>query len=181
MSEPKTDWGTCNISPVNLEEIEKQITEHYKETKQKIPFAGNHNNPQMRNFCKKECPFKKENCQHSCSLITYQIKHAVHKIIGERPNCPKCGKPNPKSAANRWTCTTCGKLWLKQPHLRKVLRPEHPCPECGSIYVKKNGVTCWQCCSCGKSWTREDFKRSFSLVDFPELLNPIVVREVKIF
>lgn len=40
-------------------------------------------NSKMEDFCRNECPFKKQNCQHNCSLAMYAISQKLTELTGE--------------------------------------------------------------------------------------------------
>ena len=172
-TEKAVPTGNLPLSPVSP----KVATD---EGKQKTPIFIN---PIMKQFCRNDCILKKPNCQHSCSLVVYEIKH---RIGGRKKEvvtqvCPKCNDIKIHSRGKTWFCESCGKYWTKN-YCPKKIYPSKPnfCFECGSNHIKSAGKI-WICNDCGKSWIKQEFKRSFSVFDFPELTNPTVVREVKTF
>lgn len=48
------------------------------------------------------------------------------KDFGERPNCPRCGTPNPKSCGKYfWGCRGCGRRFSKNPVIKKPVDLSH--------------------------------------------------------
>ncbi len=57
------------------------------------------------------------------SQTYFGVKHMQYrKNLGERPNCPRCGSPDPFSTSRYWCCSVCHRKYSKSP--RKEISPE---------------------------------------------------------
>lgn len=54
--------------------------------------------------------------------------------------------------------------WCKGKRFHRVSRPDHPCPKCGSVFVRSTGKS-WHCSDCDKIWQKNPIGKKVRFVD----------------
>ena len=88
----------------------------------------------------------------------------AQNIVGrDTPSCPRCRSQETckhgycsKTGARIWFCRSCKRYWVEGRHAaRREKNP--PCPRCGVIHSKKNGISSgkqiYRCVACRRSWS----------------------------